>query len=182
MALGVPSLRDRDRTKYASCRDPLTALRQRMRELAQTRVRFWLRGFASYCGAKAGEVGKERFYRVYTEEGLALRRQRHCSSLKLLKIAKIERKERRPSGAWSAGQRKSSKRVHESIGLPQRRPGRDPGRPPLPAASSRRTHAHRQCRRSRALLRTVRRNIRYHRQRLVESATFRRPTHRPIGS
>ena len=29
--------------RYQSCRDPLTALRQRMRELAQTRVRFGYR-------------------------------------------------------------------------------------------------------------------------------------------
>ena len=29
--------------RYQSCRDPLTTLRQRMRELAQTRVRFGYR-------------------------------------------------------------------------------------------------------------------------------------------
>jgi putative transposase len=59
---------------YKSCKDPLTALRARMRELAQTRVRFGYRRLRVLLQREGWDVGKERFYRVYTEEGLALRR------------------------------------------------------------------------------------------------------------
>jgi hypothetical protein len=61
---------------YRSRKDPLTALRQRMRELAQTRVRFGYRRLLVLLRREGGEFGKERFYRVYTDEGLALRRKR----------------------------------------------------------------------------------------------------------
>ncbi len=61
---------------YRSRKDPLTALRQRMRELAQTRVRFGYRRLRGMMVREGWEVGKERFYRVYIEEGLALRRKR----------------------------------------------------------------------------------------------------------
>ena len=47
-----------------------------MRELAQTRVRFGYRRLLVLLRREGWEVGKERFYRVYTEEGLALRRKR----------------------------------------------------------------------------------------------------------
>ena len=59
---------------YTPRRDPLTAPRQRTRELAQTRVRFGYRRLLVLLRREGWEVGKERFYRVYTEEGLALRR------------------------------------------------------------------------------------------------------------
>ena len=58
---------------YTSRKEPLTALRQRMRELAQARVRFGYRRLRVLLLREGWEVGKERFYRVYTEEGLALR-------------------------------------------------------------------------------------------------------------
>ena len=80
--------------------DPLTALRQRMRELAQTRVRFGYRRLLVLLRREGWEVGKERFYRVYTEEGLALRRKRpwrHATA--------VHREQRRPATArndiWS---------------------------------------------------------------------------------
>ena len=80
--------------------DPLTALRQRMRELAQTRVRFGYRRLRVLLRREGWEVGKERFYRVYTEEGLALRRKRpwrHATA--------VHREQRRPAAArndiWS---------------------------------------------------------------------------------
>ena len=61
---------------YISRKDPLTALRQRMRELAQARVRCGYRRLRVLMGREGWQVGKERFYRVYTEEGLTLRRKR----------------------------------------------------------------------------------------------------------
>jgi putative transposase len=82
----------RSSLKYQSCRDPLTALRQRMRELAQTRVRFGYRRLRVLFLREGWEVGKERFYRVYTEEGLALRRKRpwrHATA--------VHREQRRPA-------------------------------------------------------------------------------------
>ena len=62
--------------RYQSCRDPLTALRQRMRELAQTRVRFGYRRLLVLLRREGWELGKKRCYRLYIEEGLALRRKR----------------------------------------------------------------------------------------------------------
>src|SRR4030095_16308460 len=62
--------------RYQSTRDPSTALRQRLRELAQTRVRFGYRRLLVLLRTEGWEVGKKRLYRVYTEEGLALRRKR----------------------------------------------------------------------------------------------------------
>ena len=61
---------------YRSRKDPLTALRQRMRELAQTRVRFGHRRLRVLLLREGWTVGTERFDRVYREEGLALRRKR----------------------------------------------------------------------------------------------------------
>ena len=85
---------------YRSRKDPLTALRQRMRELAQTRVRFGYRRLRVLLLREGWDVGKERFYRVYTEEGLALRRKRpwrHATA--------VHREQRRPATArndiWS---------------------------------------------------------------------------------
>jgi putative transposase len=52
------------------------ALRQRVRELAQARVRFGYRRILLLLQREGWEVGKNRLYRVYCEEGLALRRKR----------------------------------------------------------------------------------------------------------
>ena len=54
----------------------MTAFRQRIRELAQTRVRFGYRRLLVLMHREGWEVGKHWFYRVYTGEGLALRRKR----------------------------------------------------------------------------------------------------------
>jgi putative transposase len=85
---------------YQSRKDPLRALRQRMRELAPTRVRFGYRRLRVLLQREGWQVGKERFYRVYTEEGLALRRKRpwrHATA--------VHREQRRPAAArndiWS---------------------------------------------------------------------------------
>src|SRR5262245_32376502 len=85
---------------YRRRRDPLTALRQRMRELAQTRVRFGYRRLHVLLLREGWEVGKKRVYRLYTEEGLALRRKRpwrHATA--------VHREQRRPAVArndiWS---------------------------------------------------------------------------------
>lgn len=83
-----------------SRKDPLTALRQRMRALAQTRVRFGYRRLRVLLQREGWTVGKERFYRVYTEEGLALRRKRPWRH-----VTAVHREQRRPATArndiWS---------------------------------------------------------------------------------
>jgi len=66
----------RSSLRYESRRDPLTALRQRMRELAQTRVRFGYRRLLVVMQREGWDVGKKRFYRLYSEEGLSQRRKR----------------------------------------------------------------------------------------------------------
>lgn len=66
----------RSSLRYQSIRDPLTTLRQRMREVAHARIRYGYRRLWVLLQREGWEVGKHRFYRVYCEEGLALRRKR----------------------------------------------------------------------------------------------------------
>ena len=51
---------------YRSRKDPLTALRQRMRELAHTRVRFGYRQLPVPLRREGWELGKKRCYRLNT--------------------------------------------------------------------------------------------------------------------
>jgi putative transposase len=55
----------RSTAKYKSCKAPLTALRARMRELAQTRVRFGYRRLRALLQREGWEVGKSALSRVY---------------------------------------------------------------------------------------------------------------------
>ena len=71
-----------------------------MREVAQARVRWGYRRLWIMMTREGWEVGKHRFYRVYCEEGLALRRKRpwrHATA--------VHREQRRPATArndiWS---------------------------------------------------------------------------------
>jgi putative transposase len=50
--------------------------RQRVRELAQSRVRFGYRRILMLLRREGWDVGKDRLYRVYREECLGLRRKR----------------------------------------------------------------------------------------------------------
>jgi putative transposase len=86
--------------RYQSDRDPLTALRQRMPELAQTRIRFGSRRLLVLLHREGWELGKKRCYRLYTEEGVALRRKRPWRH-----VTAVHREQRRPATArndiWS---------------------------------------------------------------------------------
>ena len=71
-----------------------------MREVAQTRVPFGYRRLRVLLQREGREVGEERFYPVYTEEGQALRRKRpggHAMA--------VHHEQRRPASArndiWS---------------------------------------------------------------------------------
>ena len=86
--------------RYCSRKDPQIALRQRVRELAQARVRFGYRRIFMMLRREGWDVGKDRLYRVYREEGLGLRRKRpwrHASA--------VHREVRTPAGhrndVWS---------------------------------------------------------------------------------
>jgi putative transposase len=57
---------------YRSHRDPHTMLRQRIREMAQTRVRYGYRKIRVLLNREGWAVGKKLVYRLYREEGLML--------------------------------------------------------------------------------------------------------------
>ena len=86
--------------RYESMQEPRTALRLRIREIAQTRVRYGYRKIRVLLNREGWEVGKKLVYRLYREEGLTLRhtpRKRHR--------AVQHRRERlrptEPNQAWS---------------------------------------------------------------------------------
>ena len=89
--------------RYQSYRDPLTALRQRMRELAQTRVRFGYRLLLVLLRREGWELGKKRCYRLYTEEGLALRRKHPWRMRPPCIVSSVGRRPHAmTSGAWTS--------------------------------------------------------------------------------
>ena len=59
--------------RYESMQEPRTALRLRIREIAQTRVRYGYRKIRVLLNREGWKVGKKLVYRLYREEGLALR-------------------------------------------------------------------------------------------------------------
>ena len=86
--------------QYQSRRDPRTALRQRMRELTQTRVRYGYRKITILLKREGWQVGKNLVCRLYQEEGFAL----HPQSVRRRK-AIVTRREpvrlTRPNEVWS---------------------------------------------------------------------------------
>ena len=60
-------------SRYRRHRDPRTALRQRIREMAQTRVRYGYRKIRVLLNREGWAVGNHLVYRLYREEGLTLR-------------------------------------------------------------------------------------------------------------
>src|SRR5208282_3015094 len=59
--------------RYRSRRDPQTALRMRLRELAASRVRFGYRRLTVLLRREGWKVNAKRIYRLYTEDGLTVR-------------------------------------------------------------------------------------------------------------
>jgi putative transposase len=70
--LGLMML-NRSTMYYQSRRDPQHALRVRMRELAASRVRFGYRRLTVLLRREGWVVNAKRIYRLYTEDGLAVR-------------------------------------------------------------------------------------------------------------
>ena len=86
--------------QYRSHRDPCTALRQRLRELSQARVRYGYRKITVLLKREGWNVGKKLVYRLYREEGLTL----HPRSLRRRKTVVTRReavKVSKPNEAWS---------------------------------------------------------------------------------
>lgn len=61
--------------RYRSRKAPLTELRLRMRELASARIRYGYRKIRVLLNREGWNVGKKLVYRLYSEEGLGLRRR-----------------------------------------------------------------------------------------------------------
>lgn len=59
--------------RYVSSQEPRTALRLRIREIAQVRVRYGYRKIRVLLNREGWKVGKKLVYRLYREEGLTLR-------------------------------------------------------------------------------------------------------------
>ena len=59
--------------RYQSTQEPRTALRLRIREIAQARIRYGYRKIRVLLKREGWNVGKKLVYRLYCEEGLALR-------------------------------------------------------------------------------------------------------------
>ena len=59
--------------RYESSQEPRTALRLRIREIAQVRVRYGYRKIRVLLNREGWKVGKKLVYRLYREEGLTLR-------------------------------------------------------------------------------------------------------------
>ena len=86
--------------RYQSHREPWTELRMRIREIAQSRVRYGYRKIRVLLNREGWDVGKYLVYRLYKEEGLALKKRP-----KRKRKAARHREERfvatAPNQAWS---------------------------------------------------------------------------------
>ena len=85
---------------YRSCRDSRLELRQRMRELAQVRIRYGYRRIHVLLRREGWTHGRSQTYRLYTEERLQLR-----SKLPRRRKMVVQRSQRvlpcRPDEAWT---------------------------------------------------------------------------------
>ena len=85
---------------YKSCRDPQTALRLRMKELAMTRMRYGYRKIGVLLKREGFLHSMGMLYRVYLEEGLSLRYRPGRRSK--AQVTRPQRKPAsRPNQAWS---------------------------------------------------------------------------------
>jgi putative transposase len=85
---------------YTSRKDPRTALRGRMHELAKARVRYGYRRLQVLLRREGWRAGKNLVYRLYAEEALQLRSKR--PRRRKMVVARRERYvPKRPNQAWS---------------------------------------------------------------------------------
>jgi len=86
--------------RYRSYRDPRTALRIRMRDIAYSRIRYGYRRVRVMLLREGWKISKNLVYRLYREEGLALR-----TGLRRRRRAPVQRQARAlptaPNHAWT---------------------------------------------------------------------------------
>ena len=78
--------------RYVSRRDPCTVLRQRIKELAWTRIRYGYRRIHVLLRREGWQVNKKKVYRLYKEEGLVMRPKRprrHVSAVRRVKPQRL---------------------------------------------------------------------------------------------
>ena len=90
---------DRKMIRYRSCRPPDTELRARLRELANQRRRFGYRRLFVLLRDQGEPSGVNRIYRLYREEGLAVRKRR--SRRKAVGTRAPILVEAKPNARWS---------------------------------------------------------------------------------
>jgi len=90
---------DRTTIRYKSCRPPETALRTRLRELANERRRFGYRRLFILLRREGEASGINRVYRLYREEGLAVRKRRARRRAVGTRVPVLV--EARPNARWS---------------------------------------------------------------------------------
>jgi putative transposase len=85
---------------YRSVKDPKVALRRRMRELAQVRVRYGYRRLHVLLKREGWQVGKNQTYRLYCKEQLQLRSKR--PKRRKMAVSRVSRiTPRSANEAWS---------------------------------------------------------------------------------
>ena len=87
--------------RYRSCLDPRTELRMRIREIAQARVRYRYRKIRVLLNREGWDVGKYLVYRLYTEEGLSLKRMKPAGKRKAARQREERFKPAAQNHAWS---------------------------------------------------------------------------------
>ena len=90
---------DRKMIRYRSVRPPETELRQRLRDLANERRRFGYRRLFVLLRREGEPSGINRIYRLYREEGLAVRKRR--ARRKAIGTRAPILVEARPNARWS---------------------------------------------------------------------------------
>ena len=90
---------DRKMIRYRSCRPPDTALRLRLRELANARKRFGYRRLFVLLRQQGEASGINRIYRLYREEGLTVRKRR--ARRRAVGVRAPILIEARPNARWS---------------------------------------------------------------------------------
>ena len=87
--------------RYERRREQWTELQMRMREIAQTRVRYGYRKIRVLLNREGWDVGKYLVSRLYTEEGLSLKRMKPAGKRKAARHREERFKPTAPDQAWS---------------------------------------------------------------------------------
>ena len=103
----------RSTPRKPSRKDPRTELRQRMRDIVRTRIHYGYRRVHVMLSRDGWSVGRNLVYRLYREEGLALR-SRQPRRRKMLVHRQARHQPTRPNQAWTLDF------VHDQLGNGQK--------------------------------------------------------------